>query len=204
MIPSNFEARQLGEGRSHVEALAAWCGGMVHDGDSRLPPVILAPVNGGVRMASPGDWIIRQPDGTFRVDRPGSQDGYCADCGTLVWRNVNALIDSSGNRWCFGAEDAQRLARWHALPGMHQYVVQAADGQVCRCLARSELHIHQIVLLDPAGAGGLAEAPRGTGPYDPARYADTTGPGRPGYHGEGELADFGPDTGRSSWDDWSR
>jgi hypothetical protein len=26
----------------------------------------------------------------------------------------------------------------------------------------------------------------------------------PGYHGEGELADFDPDTGRSSWDDWSK
>jgi hypothetical protein len=24
----------------------------------------------------------------------------------------------------------------------------------------------------------------------------------PGYHGEGELADFDPRTGRSSWDDW--
>lgn len=25
---------------------------------------------------------------------------------------------------------------------------------------------------------------------------------QPGYHGEGELADFDPGTGRSSWDDW--
>lgn len=24
----------------------------------------------------------------------------------------------------------------------------------------------------------------------------------PGYHGEGELADYDPATGRSSWDDW--
>lgn len=28
--------------------------------------------------------------------------------------------------------------------------------------------------------------------------------GGPGYHGEGELADFDPRTGRSSWDDWGK
>lgn len=26
----------------------------------------------------------------------------------------------------------------------------------------------------------------------------------PGYHGEGELADYDPNTGRSSWDDWGK
>jgi hypothetical protein len=259
MIPSNFEARKFGEGRSHAEALAAWCGGMACDEDPRKQRVVLRPGGFRVLVAFPGDWIIRLPDGTFRVDGPGSQDGYCADCGVPVWWRDDGdmvLTDSPGDRWCSGPGRVRTApTHWHALPGMHQYVAQAAEGQVCWCLARREPHIHRIELVpDPAGPGtcgqcdhglvpvghcncdtgpegqhqpfcgsepcpagcwdrlhvpvgrnqppaqeedgwvkmnpaigsrirrdqflgALAEASRGTGPYDPARYADMTGPG---------------------------
>jgi hypothetical protein len=167
VIPSNFEARKFGEGRSHAEALAAWCGGMACDEDPRKQRVVLRPGGFRVLVAFPGDWIIRLPDGTFRVDGPGSQDGYCADCGVPVWRHRGALVNSPGDRWCYGPDHARGWTRthWHVLPGVHQYVVQAAEGQLCRCLDRREPHIHRIELVpDPAGAGTCGQCDHGLVP----------------------------------------
>ncbi len=57
----------------------------------------------------------------------------------------------------------------------------------------------------PATAGNATYCPRcacsGVGVCDDFPNCPA---GRPGYHGEGELADFDPSTGRSSQDDWGR
>jgi hypothetical protein len=136
MIPRNFEARQFGD-EHQAESLMQWCESL--------------------RVWSPGiqagDWIIRSADGTVRVDKPGSQDGYCADCGLPVWWQDDWLVAKRGGRWCYGRDDSHSgRTRWHALPGMHQYIAQAAEGQVCHCLDRDEPHIHQIVPV--AGQAG--------------------------------------------------
>lgn len=146
MIPFNFEARRFGEGRSHAEALAAWCGGSVFAADEGKL-LVVPPDQGFQPMATPGDWIVRQPDGTFRVDGPGGgQDGYCADCGEPVWWHDGELVNSPGVRWCFGPDRTRvSMERHHALPGMHQWIARARDGEVCRCLARGFPHTHMIV-----------------------------------------------------------
>jgi hypothetical protein len=137
MIPANFTARRY-EDAHQAQALADWCGGTVHDGDTRLLPVILVPAG---EVASPGDWVILAADGTVRTGRPGSQDGYCADCGQPVWWHDEQLVDRDTNRWCFGPGRTRvAMERWHALPGMHQYIAAAPAGQPCQCLVRSGPH----------------------------------------------------------------
>lgn len=79
------------------------------------------------------------------VTEGGNQDGFCRDCGQAVWWQNERLVNHDGTKWCYG-KDRTRMAmeRWHALPGMAQYVVPASEGQVCHCLAREKPHIHQI------------------------------------------------------------
>lgn len=144
-IPRNFEARRFGD-RHQAQSLARWCGGTVHWSPETDALTFIASADNKAR-AHLGDWIIRSADGTVRVDPPGSQAGYCADCGMPVWRYESELVNRDGSRWCYGAPGQSRLAmdHWHVLPGMQQYVVPAPEGQPCRCLARDYPHIHQIV-----------------------------------------------------------
>lgn len=140
---TSFEARLFGD--THQAAfLAGWCDGTVA-GLSILP----GSVAGGSKIhAEPGDWIIRAADGTVRIEKAGSQDGYCADCGLPVWWQDERLVSRRGERWCYGKDEAHfGMTYHHALPGMAQYVVQAPEGQVCYCLARPGPHIHQIIMV---------------------------------------------------------
>jgi len=141
MIPRNFEARRFDD-IHQAEVLARWCGGKVYL-DDHDKSFISTPA---AETCWPGDWIIRAADGTVRVDPPGTQAGYCADCGEPVWWHDVRLVTRDERRWCYGP-GGSRLAmnRWHALPGTHQYIVPAAEGQVCYCLDRSWPHAHTIV-----------------------------------------------------------
>jgi len=76
----------------------------------------------------------------------GNQDGHCTDCGLPVWWLDDKLVTREGQWWCFGPDRSRVIGeRWHALPGMAQYVVPAPEGQVCHCLVRARAHIHQII-----------------------------------------------------------
>ncbi len=183
MIPANFTARRY-EDAHQAQALADWCGGTVHDGDTRLLPVILVPAGEGTKMVSPGDWIILAADGTVRTGRPGSQDGYCADCGQPVWWHDEQLVDRDTNRWCFGPGRTRvAMERWHALPGMHQFVAAAPAGQPCQCLVRSGPHVHQIT--------DMPEKPAQPG-WPDIRWAPFTDAGTPDPAGETEEPPAGP------------
>ncbi len=151
MIPRNFEALRFGD-EHQAELLAKWTGGITYTADPdgvRVSPREVAE-GSSKSVASIGDWIIRSADGSVRIESHGAQDGYCADCGKPVFWRDTRLVTRDGIRWCYGP-DGKRLPmnRWHALPGMHQYVVPAGTGQVCHCLDRSWPHIHQIVPVPP-------------------------------------------------------
>ena len=136
-VPRNFEARRF-EDAHQAQSLAGWSGGVVVPG-----PWITW--RDGALLARPGDWIILG-DGSVRIEPPGSQVAYCADCGKPLWWRDVQLVTQEGVRWCYGP-DGKRLGmtHWHALPGMDQYVVPAAEGQPCHCLARDWPHIHLIM-----------------------------------------------------------
>lgn len=60
--------------RSNADEIAEWCGGrrvVQHDAldDSTTFPAVNVPVGDEVERAQLGDVIIRNPDGTFRIDR---------------------------------------------------------------------------------------------------------------------------------------
>jgi hypothetical protein len=60
--------------RSNADEIAEWCGGrrvVQHDAldDSVTFPSVNVPVGNSVERAQVGDVIIRNPDGTFRIDR---------------------------------------------------------------------------------------------------------------------------------------
>ncbi|SRR6266568_710227 len=77
---------------------------------------------------------------------PPHAAGFCADCGLPIWWQDERLVSRGEQRWCFGPDRSRvTMERWHHLPGMAQYVVQAANDSVCHCLSRSGPHIHQIV-----------------------------------------------------------
>lgn len=106
-----------------------------------------------LRLRCPGDPLDGMVPDYNRAEadrrlryREGNEAGHCRDCGLPVWFHDERLVTRDGNRWCFGP-DRSRVAmeRWHALPGMAQYVVPSPEGKVCHCLARSRPHIHQIV-----------------------------------------------------------
>lgn len=83
----------------------------------------------------------------------GNEDGTCTDCGEPVWWGETAvgtrLVTRDGNRWCFGPGRSRiTMERWHALPGMAQYVVPAPEGKVCHCLDLAKPHIHQIIEIE--------------------------------------------------------
>ena len=152
----NFEARRF-EDEHQAKALADWCGGIagiVHSYPCRMTvlPDPARRVEGSKQRADIGDWIVKRADGTVRVDGPGGgHAGYCTDCGEPVWWQDGELVNSPGVRWCYGPGRTRvSMERQHALPGMRQWIAQSRDGEVCRCLAREEPHIHQIV---PAPAG---------------------------------------------------
>lgn len=137
-VPRNFDARRF-EDAHQAQSLAGWSGGVV------VPGPWIAWRDGALLARPGGDWIILG-DGMIRIDPPGNQDGYCADCGLPVWWRDVQLVTKPGVRWCYGP-DGKRLGmtHWHALPGMDQYIVPAAEGTPCHCLARDYPHIHQIV-----------------------------------------------------------
>lgn len=87
----------------------------------------------------------------------GNRDGTCTDCGSPVWWDGDQLVDRAGGRWCYGPSSSRwpDQKRWHALPGMPQYVVPARDGQVCHCLARGYPHIHKIVAASAEDTGDV-------------------------------------------------
>lgn len=149
-IPSNFEARRLGDIHQD-EFFARWLGDTL---PARLSP-------GSKDHADPGDWIIRRSDGTVRIEGPGSQIGYCADCGEPVWwhafESAPRLVTREGRKWCYGPDRSRvSMEREHALPGMHQYVAPAPDGQSCHCVARRDAHVHQIVPVPEQAPGPQA------------------------------------------------
>ena len=79
----------------------------------------------------------------------GNQDGHCADCGLPVWWRDGRLITRDGEKWCFGPDRSRVMGeRWHALPGMPQYVTPSPEGKVCHCLVRAKPHIHQITEVE--------------------------------------------------------
>jgi hypothetical protein len=87
----------------------------------------------------------------------GNSDGTCTDCGEPIWWSGSdgnqRLVTQDGNRWCFGPNRSRiGMKRWHALPGMAQYIVPSPLGQVCHCLDRRDRHIHLIVDPPPEGA----------------------------------------------------
>jgi hypothetical protein len=73
-------------------------------------------------------------------------------------------------------------------------------------------HLVDIEPAEPERTGSPRSVERdlyGEEPPDPQALGAVLGfrplrPPQPGYHGEGELADFDPETGRSSRDDWGR
>lgn len=88
---------------------------------------------------------------------PPNAAGFCEDCGLPVYWHDERLETRDGQRWCFGPHRSRvTMERWHALPGMAQYVVPASTGRVCQCLARSEPHIHRI---EPVTGGGVYISP---------------------------------------------
>jgi hypothetical protein len=159
-----IEARRFGD-EHQAESLADWCEATVYTGTAHghtsppwhthtcITPMTLANRE-GKGHADIGDWIIRYPDGSVEIAAGGSQDGYCTDCGEPLWWKGDRLVTRSGLKWCQGRQYSHPgMDRWHALPGMAQYVVPAREGQVCHCLARDEAHIHQIVpVTDPCQA----------------------------------------------------
>jgi len=158
MTERNYEARQFGD-EHQAQFLADWCGATHYTGDKHGhtdPPwqthTCITPMevteDSPKTQADIGDWIVKAVDGTVRIERPGSQDGYCTDCGEPVWWHDERLVTRSGRKWCFG-KDAHRngMTHQHALPGMAQYVVRSPEGQVCHCLDRDAPHIHQIIMV---------------------------------------------------------
>lgn len=142
-VPDNFEARRF-EDEHQARPLAEWCGSATWSG-TRITPAELAEGSPQHRAVH-GDWLIKGADGAVRIERGGSQDGYCADCGEPLWWADGRLVTRSGSRWCQGKDGTHPgMTRWHALPGMAQYVVPAPEGQVCHCLDRDGAHIHQVI-----------------------------------------------------------
>jgi hypothetical protein len=64
-----------------------------------------------------------------------------------------------------------------AMEVIRSVPVSSAPGSPRHRQLLAQAAAHLAAEIDRAGSSTLAEAPRGTGPYDPARYADTTGPG---------------------------
>jgi|SRR5215831_1325896 len=153
-MDTNFEARKFGSAHQ-APSLAGWAGSPWHANDGDQHPVIATPA-GNARI---GDWIIKGADGTVRVERAGNQDGYCTDCGEPVWWHDDRLVTRSGLKWCQGAGGAHPgMTRWHALPGMAQYVVRSPDGAVCHCPDWGGPHIHRLVTVPPERAHRIAAA----------------------------------------------
>jgi hypothetical protein len=90
----------------------------------------------------------------------GNPDGTCTDCGEPIWWSGSdgnqRLVTQGGNRWCFGPDRSRiGMTRWHALPGMAQFIVPSPNGQVCHCLDRKDPHVHLIV--DPPAEGTVSD-----------------------------------------------
>ena len=154
----NFEAKLFSDAHQ-ASSLATWCGGVFYTGTSHGhtdPPwadhVCITPMElteDSKTWADPGDWIIRAADGTCRIEKAGSQDGYCIDCGEPVWWQDGRLVVRGGRKWCFGKDEAHvGMSYQHALPGMPQWVARSPEGQVCHCLNRAGPHIHQIIMIE--------------------------------------------------------
>jgi hypothetical protein len=168
----NYEARRFGD-EHQAQSLADWIDGIPYTGNQHGhtdPPwqqhtcITLPDGAPGKSTAGIGDWIIKGADGTVRAEPGGNQAGYCTDCGLPVWwshRDGEGLITRGidGTRWCYGKDEAHfGMTHHHALPGMAQWVVRAAEGKVCRCLDRSGPHIHEITMVPPETAHRLWRA----------------------------------------------
>jgi hypothetical protein len=152
----NFEGRRF-EDSHQAPSLAGWCGAGYWDETciAGMP----AAAGSSKDYAGIGDWIIRGADGTVRIEAGGNQDGYCTDCGKPVWWQDSRLVTRSGLKWCQGRDGAHEgMTHWHVLPGMDQYVVRSANGNVCRCLDWPGPHLHEIITVPPDRAHRLARA----------------------------------------------
>lgn len=94
------------------------------------------------------DHLRAEADRRLRY-REGNEAGHCFDCGLPVWWRSERLVTRSDMKWCLGPRGARVIGqRWHALPGMPQYVTPSPAGKVCHCLDRAKPHIHQVIEVE--------------------------------------------------------